>query len=106
MLSFCLTWVHMGNKYFVGCRVDEQLFTKVKTHEEPNSTIVRNALNQYFRGVGPNKTLHGYDHELVDVLHNQIEDLRNDKRVLNNQIQVLMVSSIPLLGRIKMRLLK
>jgi len=95
----------MDKKHFVGCRVDEQLFTKVKTHEEQNSTIVRNALNQYFREQEPNKTS-GYDRELVDVLNSQIEDLRNDKRVLNSQIQVLMVSSIPLLGRIKMRLLK
>lgn len=95
----------MDKKYFVGCRVDEQLFNKVKTHDEQSSTIVRNALNQYFRENEPNKTS-GYDRELVDVLNSQIEDLRNDKRVLNNQVQALMVSSIPLLGRIKMRLLK
>ncbi len=96
----------MGNKYFVGCRVDEQLFNKVKTHDEQSSTIVRKALNQFFIDECPKQSLSGYDRELVDVLNNQIEDLRNDKCMLNNQIQVLMVSSIPLLGRIKMRLLK
>jgi len=96
----------MDKKYFLGCRVDEQLFNKVKTHDEQNSTTVRNALNQYFREKEPNKKLPGYNRELIDVLNNQIEDLRNDKRVLNNQNQALMVSSIPLLGRIKMKLLK
>ena len=96
----------MDKKYFLGCRVDEQLFNKVKTHEEQSSTTVRNALNQYFLQKEPNKKLLGYNRELIDVLNNQIEDLRNDKRVLNNQNQALMVSSIPLLGRIKMKLLK
>jgi len=96
----------MDKKHFVGCRVDEQLFNKVKTHDEQNSIIVRNALNQYFRENEPNKTLPGYDRELVDVLNSQIADLKNDKQLLNNQVQALMVSSIPLLGRIKMKLLK
>ncbi len=95
----------MDKKHFVGCRVDEQLFNKVKRQDEQSSTIVRNALNQYFRENEPNKTS-GYDRELVDVLNNQIMDLKNDKQLLNNQVQALMVSSIPLLGRIKMCLLK
>ncbi|GAI39822.1 unnamed protein product, partial [marine sediment metagenome] len=71
-----------------------------------SSTIVRKALNQFFIDECPNQSLPGYDRELVDVLNSQIEDLRNDKRVLSGQVQALMVSSIPLLGRIKMRLLK
>lgn len=96
----------MDKKYFVGCRVDEHLFNKVKTHDEQSSTIVRNALNQYFMENDSNKTLPGYDRELVDVLNIQIDDLKQDKQLLNNQVQALMVSSIPLLGRIKMKLLQ
>jgi len=96
----------MDKKYFVGCRVDEHLFNKVNHHVEQNSTLVRKALSQYFREKEPNRTLPGYDRELVDVLNNQIDDLKNDKRLLNDQVQALMISSIPLLGRIKMRLLK
>jgi len=96
----------MDKKYFVGCRVDKQLYNKVRTHDEQSSTIVRKALSQYFREKEPNKTLPGYDRELINVLNNQIVDLQNDKRVLNDQVHALMVSSIPLLGRIKMKLLK
>ena len=96
----------MEKKFFVGCRVDEQLFNKVKTHDEQSSTIVRNALNQYFMENNSNRTLPGYDRELIDVLNNQIQDLKQDKQLLNNQVQALMVSSIPLLSRIKMKLLK
>jgi len=82
------------------------LYNKVKRHDEQSSTIVRKALGQYFREMEPNKTIDGYDRELINVLNNQIVDLQNDKRLLNDQVQVLMVSSIPLLGRIKMKLLK
>ena len=96
----------MGKKCFVGCRVDKQLYNKVKTHDEQSSTIVRKALSQYFREKEPNHTIDGYDCELINVLNNQIIDLQNDKRVLNEQVGMLMVSSIPLLGRIKMKLLK
>lgn len=96
----------MDKKYFLGCRVDKQLFNKVKTHDEQSSTVVRNALNQYLSGLNPEINPMGYDRELITVLNNQIEDLRNDKRVLNDQVQALMVSSIPLLARIKMKLLQ
>ena len=100
-----LTWMHMGKSYFVGCRIDKQLFTKIKTHDEQSSTIVRKALCQYFREQEPNKTLDSYDKELITVLNNQIEDLKQDKHRLNEQVNMLMLSSIPLLSRIKIKLL-
>ena len=96
----------MGKKYFVGCRVDQQLFNKVDSHVEQNSMLIRKAIVQYFREREPNKTLSGYDRELVDVLNNQVLDLQNDKRVLNEQVSMLMLSSIPWLAKIKMKLLK
>lgn len=102
---FVKRWLCMDKKHFVGCRIDEQLFNKIKTHEEQSSTLVRKALCQYFRSAEPNHSLNGYNRELVDVLNNQIDDLKNDKRLLNEQIQALMLSSIPLLSRIKMKLL-
>lgn len=96
----------MDKKYFVGCRVDEQLFNKVDNHVEQNSTLMRKAINQFFRDKEPNKSLPGYDRELINVLNNQIVDLQNDKQVLNEQVSMLMLSSIPWLAKIKMKLLK
>ena len=96
----------MDKKYFVGCRVDQQLFNKVNSHVEQNSTLIRKAVVQYFREKESNHSLPGYDRELINVLNNQIVDLQNDKRLLNDQVQALMFSSIPLLGRIKMKLLR
>lgn len=96
----------MVKEYFVGCRVGQQLYNNVNSHVEQNSTLLRKALQQYFREGEPNKTLPGYDRELINVLNNQIMDLKQDKQFLNNQVQALMVSSIPLLGRLKMKLLK
>jgi len=96
----------MDKRYFVGCRVDQQLYNKVKTHGEQSSTIVRKALQQYFTDVGSNNSS-GYDRDpLINVLNNQIDDLKHDKHMLQDQVQALMVSSIPLLSRIKMKLLK
>ena len=96
----------MGKDHFVGCRVDQQLFTKVSTHEEQNSVLVRKALEQFFREKEPNQRL-GYDRDpLINVLNNQIQDLKHDKHMLQDQVQALLVSSIPLLSRIKMKLLK
>ena len=100
-----LTWMHMGKTYFVGCRIDKQLFTKIKTHDERSSTIVRKALYQYFREQEPNQTPDSYNKELIVLLNKQIEDLRQDKLRLNEQVNMLMLSSIPLLSRIKMKLL-
>ena len=95
----------MGKTYFVGCRIDKQLFTKIKTHDERSSTIVRKALYQYFREQEPNQTPDSYNKELIVLLNKQIEDLRQDKLRLNEQVNMLMLSSIPLLSRIKMKLL-
>ena len=98
--------MHMDKKYFVGCRVDKQLFNKVKTHDEQSSTIVRKALSQYFKEGGTQPTSLNYDRELINVLNNQVDDLKQDKRVLNDQVNMLMLSSIPWLSKLKMKLLK
>jgi len=96
----------MDKKYFVGCRVDEQLFNKIDGHVEQNSTLMRKAIAQFFREMEPNKMLPGYDRELITVLNNQIDDLKNDKHMLFEQVRTLEIASIPWLSRIKMKLLK
>ena len=96
----------MGKKCFVGCRVDQHLFNMVQTHEEQNSVIVRKALQNFFRELEQPGPIRDGHHELINVLNNQILDLKNDKQLLNDQIQMLMLSSFPLLARIKMKLLK
>ena len=96
----------MSKKYFVGCRVDQQLFNKVNSHVEQNSVLIRKAVGQYFRENEPNHALPGYDRELINVLNSQIDDLKNDKHMLFEQVRTLEVASIPWLGRIKMKLLR
>lgn len=87
----------MKKQHYVGCRVDSKLFNMIDKHAQTNSYIVRKCLTQYFRAEEPNKTL-DYNQDLVTHMQDEINFLRS-------QNQALMTASIPLLGRVKMKLI-
>ena len=43
---------------------------------------------------------------MFDLLNNQILDLKQDKKYLQDQVNTLMLAKFPLLSRIKMKLLE
>lgn len=81
----------MVKKYFVGCRVDEQLFNKLSNHVEQNSTLVRKAIEQYFREKEPNGCIDGYGDQLINMLNIQISDLKQDKQILQQRLDYFML---------------
>jgi len=91
---FGLTWMHMVKKYFLGCKVDQQLFNKVNSHVEQNSTLIRKAVVQYFREKEPNETISGYDTRLIDLLNQQVQDLQKDKQFLESKCEFYHVQSM------------
>ena len=94
LFVFGLTWMHMSKKYFLGCKVDQQLFNKVNNHVEQNSTLIRKAVNQFFRECEPNETLSGYDTRLIDLLNQQVKDLQDRNIKLDNKCEFYHVQSM------------
>jgi len=84
----------MVKRYFLGCKVDQQLFNKVNSHVEQNSTLIRKAINQYFRVEEPNQTLSSSDTRLIDLLNQQLHDLQKDKQFLENKCEFYHVQSM------------
>jgi len=79
----------------ISVRFDKQLYDKVYTNELQNSELIRKAVIRYFRAKENNQKLNGeylgYNQELIDVLKNQIDDLKQDKHQLQQQNQYLTV---------------
>lgn len=73
----------------ISTRFDQQLYNKVNTNELQNSELIRKAVIQYFRTKENNQKLNGeylgYNREMIDVLKNQIDDLKQDKHQLQQQ---------------------
>jgi len=97
----------LSRSYYLGCRVSKDLFNKVDEHTMSNSELMRTAIERYFREKEPNVKLEefGLNTELINLLKGQISSLENDKIFLQQQNQALMAASIPLLGRVKMKLI-
>ena len=95
----------------ISVRFPQDLYDKVIHSEVECSTLIRKAVIQYFRSKEPNNRIDVYGHtssynrELVDLLNDQIQDLKCDKERLLKQNEMLMVSSIPLLSKVKLKLL-
>jgi len=105
----------------IGVRFREPLLTKIERHEMKNSQLIRTAMQRYFLDDGKNNILcddfetkdniyttksnNGYTQEFISSLKLQIQDLKNDKDYLQQQNNALMLLSIPLLSRIKVKLL-
>jgi len=95
-------------------RIERKLYTRVCEDANRNAYVVSKALSQYYRGKEPNEKLftetqtmyeNAYNQDLVSILQLQIQDLKDDKEHLRSQNNALMISSIPLLSRVKMKLL-
>ena len=110
-LTFCLTGVLVNSKT-ITVRFSLQLYDKVLQHELSNSDLIRTSVIQYFSSAGPTPPVGdagnttSYDTELFNALNSQILELKNDKQYLQNQVNALMLSSIPLLSRVKLKLLQ
>ena len=86
-------------------RLDVALVKAVDQLEGSRTGVVTSALHSYLHCSDRSFT-NSYDVSIVQLLQDQVQDLKQDKRILNDQVQALMMSSIPLLGRLKMKLLK
>lgn len=104
----------MEKSKVIGVRFKEPLLTKIQQHELSNAQLIRTAMQRYFLDDGKNNTLDNkyttknnnvYRQELMTTFQAQIQDLKNDKEYLQQQNNALMLSSIPLLSRIKIKLL-
>jgi hypothetical protein len=83
-------------------RLDPTLIKELDKLNGTRTYHVSTALQSYLQS----DTQNIYNVNLVDLLNNQIQDLKEDKRYLQNQVNGLMVSRFPLLSRIKLKLLE
>ena len=87
-------------------RIEKDLYTAVCKDLNKNAYIVTEALSRYYMAQDTqNSYTNEYNHDLVSTLQLQIQDLKSDKNYLQQQNNALMLSSIPLLSRIKIKLL-
>ena len=82
-------------KRVLSVRIDNELYTKVNKNSLPNSKIVSISLNSY---LNDGKYTNEYDKYTLH-LEKEIEFLRS-------QVNGLMLAKIPLLSKIKMKLLE
>ena len=80
----------------------DDMWKELRKHTGTTSQKIRDALTQYLHN--ENQTNMNYNYELVDVLKNEIEYLRNDKAFLQNQLSAMMIVKQPLLERVIMKL--
>ena len=99
----------------IGTRFKDPLLTKIQQHDMGNSQLIRTVMERYFMTNGKNNTLYNDyktsdnksdNNMLIQTMQLQIQDLKEDKDYLKKTNEVLMLSSIPLLSRMKMKLLK
>lgn len=104
----------MQKSKVIGIRFKDPLLTKIQQHDIPNAQLIRTAMQRYFLDDGKNNAVDNkhetesnnvYKQELMSTLQSQIQDLKKDKEYLQQQNNALMLSSIPLLSRIKIKLL-
>lgn len=86
-------------------RLDIDLVKAVDRLDGSRTGVVTSALHSYLQS-NDNSFTNNYDVSIIQLLQDQVTDLKNDKQLLHQQVQGLMLSSIPLLARIKMKLLK
>ena len=122
----------MEKLHFIGVRFDNDLFYMLNNHDGKNSDIVRVAVKQYLvdgvKHVKRNVKQADVDEEISDeaysTIYNDIYNqevypvslenkylkravhvLEDDKHFLRSQVNALMIGKMPLLSRLKMRLL-
>jgi hypothetical protein len=104
----------MSKSKVIGTRFNEPLLTKIQQHELSNSELIRTVVERYFLNDGKNNTLYNdfatdnnnvYSQDLISTLQTQVLDLKRDKDFLQQQNNALLLTSLPLLSRIKIKLL-
>lgn len=96
-------------KKVLSVRIENELYTRVNKNEMPNSVLVSKALNQFFRAKEPNTKLFSENSDYVDFLKQSIDEKNQYISFLQKEVESLTVMSmakVPLLVRIKMKLLK
>lgn len=105
----------MNESKVIGTRFKDPLLTKIQQHDMGNSQLIRIVMERYFMNDDRNNTLYNEytttannpdNTLLIQTMQLQIQDLKDDKEHLRKTNDVLMLSSIPLLSRIKYKLLK
>ena len=117
----------MERNKIIACRFDKDLYSKINEHDLKNSDIIRQAVKQFLNGHGQENaeiddddyysTVYNdlYNVEMAPLtqentyLKKTVHVLENDKVFLMDEVRALTVMSasrIPLLQRIKKRLLK
>lgn len=81
-------------------RIDPDLVARVDGLGGCRSEHIRAAIRSYLQP----STADGYNRDVLDILRSEVEDLRRDKQYLQGQVNALMVTRMPLLQRVIMRL--
>jgi len=100
-------------KKVLSVRLKKELYTKVYNHEMKNSDLVSKALSQYFRDLEPNQTLDSVmdlnnDSNYMDLLKQNLNEKNDYIQFLQKEVEsltILSMAKVPLLERIKMKLL-
>jgi nucleoid-associated protein YejK len=96
-------------KKVLSVRVENSLYTRVNKDDMPNSILVSKALTQFFRAKEPNTKLFSEKSDYVDFLKQSIDEKNQYISFLQKEVESLTVMSmakVPLLARIKMKLLR
>jgi len=102
------------SKKTLSVRIDPVLHTKVYADVNSNAYIVEKALKQFYRGKEPNQKVFTdaytnandvYDVSLVQLLQDQVQDLKLDKSMLLHQVQekdrIIALQSLGFVGRMR-----
>lgn len=82
-------------------RIETILLKELDQLDGSRTQNVTNAIQSYLQiNTAPNS----YNVDLVDLLKNQVEDLKDDKHYLQSQVNAFLVTKQPLLQRIIMKL--
>ena len=99
-------------KKVLSVRVENSLYTRVNKDDMPNSILVSKALTQFFRAKEPNEKIFSdnlFNYKYVDFLERSLDEKNQYIGFLQKEVESLTVMSmakVPLLARIKMKLLK
>ena len=96
-------------KKVLSVRVEKSLYTRVNKYEIGNSDLVSKALNQFFRSKEPSTKFFDNNSDYVDLLKQTLNEKNQYIGFLQKEVENLTVMSmarVPLLARIKMKLLK
>jgi len=69
-------------------RINAEMYAKIKTYDIRPSELIRKSVRQYFRLKEPNHKIYGstnYNSDIIKILQDQIQDLKNDKNMLQQQ---------------------